>query len=113
MNDVRFAIRSLRKTPTLALAVILTLAVCIGATTAVYSVVYAVLFRPLPFADPQGILLFREIWKGHPGSVSVGNWADVKREDRLFQYLVPMTGASMNLAGADVPENVTGARVGT
>ena len=45
--------------------------------------------------------------------MSVGNWADVKREDRLFQYLVPMTGASMNLAGADVPENVTGARVGT
>ena len=65
MNDVRFAIRSLRKTPTLALAVILTLAVCIGATTAVFSVVYAVLFRPLPFADPQGILLVREIWKRH------------------------------------------------
>jgi predicted permease len=112
MNDIRFAVRSLRRSPTLALAVVLTLALCIGATTAVFSVVYAVLFRPLPFADPKGVLLFREIWMGHPGSVSVGNWADVKREDRQFAYLVPMSGASVNLAGSDVPENVAGARVG-
>jgi putative ABC transport system permease protein len=113
MNDIRFALRSLRRSPTLAIAVILTLAVCIGATTAVFSVVYAVLFRPLPFKDPQGLMLFTEVWKGRPGgSVSVGNWADTRREDRLFEHLVPMAGASVNLAGSDVPENVTGARVG-
>jgi predicted permease len=112
MTPFRFAIRSLRRSPTLAAAVILTLGVCIGATTAVFSVVYAVLFRPLPFADPSGILTLRERWKGMPGSVSVGNWADVKREARLFQYLVPMSGVSVNLAGADVPENVAAARVG-
>ena len=112
MANLRFALRSLRKSPTLSVAVMLTLALCIGATTAVFSVVYAVLFRPLPYADPDGVLLFREMWKGRPGSVAVGNWADVKREDRLFQYLVPMSGASVNLAGADVPENVAAARVG-
>ncbi|MGH7511371.1 MAG: ABC transporter permease [Gemmatimonadales bacterium] len=112
MNDIRFAVRSLRRSPTLAIAVVLTLGLCIGATTAVFSVVYAVLFRPLPFADPNRVLLFREAWKGHPGSVSVGNWGDAKREDKLFAYLVPMSGASVNLAGSDVPENVTGARVG-
>jgi len=113
MNDLRFAFRSLRRSPTLALAVVLTLALCIGATTAVFSVVYAVLFRPLPFADPQGVMLFQEVWRDMPGgSVSVGNWADAKREDHLFTYLVPMSGASVNLAGADVPENVTAARVG-
>ena len=54
MNDVRFAFRSLRRSPTLALAVVLTLALCIGATTAVFSVVYTVLFRPLPFAQMSG-----------------------------------------------------------
>jgi putative ABC transport system permease protein len=112
MTNLRFALRSLRKTPSLSVAIVLTLAVCIGATTAVFSVVYAVLFRPLPFADPGGVYVFREMWKGLPGSVSVGNWADVKREDRLFEHLVPMAGASVNLAGSDVPENVTGARVG-
>jgi putative ABC transport system permease protein len=112
MNDIRFAVRSLRRSPTLTIAVVLTLALCIGATTAVFSVVYAVLFRPLPFANPTELVLFREVWKGMPGSMSVGNWADAKREDRLFAHLVPMSGASMNLAGSDVPENVTGARVG-
>jgi predicted permease len=113
MHDIRFALRSLRRSPTLAIAMILTLALCIGATTAVFSVVYAVLFRPLPFKDPQGLMLFTEVWKGRPGgSVSVGNWADAKREDRLFEHLVPMSGASVNLAGSDLPENVTGARVG-
>ena len=44
--------------------------------------------------------------------MSAGNWADTRREDRLFQHLVPMQAASVNLAGADVPESVTGARVG-
>ena len=113
MNDIRFALRSLRRSPTLAIAVVLTLALCIGATTAVFSVVYTVLFRPLPFADPNGVVLVREVWKGrHAGSVSVGNWNDVKREDQRFAYLVPMAGASVNLAGSDVPENVTAARVG-
>jgi putative ABC transport system permease protein len=112
MSNVRLALRSLRKSPTLTGAVLLTLAVCIGATTAVFSVVYTVLLRPLPFAHPDEIVLVREMWKGMPGSVSVGNWADTKRDDRLFRYLVPTSGASMNLAGADAPENVAGARVG-
>lgn len=112
LQNLRHAARSLRKSPTLTLAVVLTLAVCIGATTAVFSVVYAVLFRPLPFAAPDGVLLFREVWRGMPGSVSVGNWADTQREDRLFQQLVPMQGTSVNLAGSEVPENVTAARVG-
>ncbi|HUR95396.1 MAG TPA: ABC transporter permease [Gemmatimonadales bacterium] len=112
LNGLRYAVRSLRRSPTLVVAVVLTLAVCIGATTAVFSVVYAVLFRPLPFADPGGVLLVREVWRGNAGSMSAGNWADLKRDDQLFAHLVPAQGASVNLAGADVPENVTGARVG-
>jgi predicted permease len=112
VNDLRYALRSLRRSPTLALAVVLTLAVCIGATTAVFSVVYAVLFRPLPFADAGALVSVRETWHDRRGSVSVGNWADLAREDRLFQDLVPMFGASVNLAGADRPENVAAARVG-
>ena len=61
-HDLRFAIRSLRKSPALAASPVLTLALCIGATTAIFSVVYSVLFRPLPFADPDGLLL-----RGRPG----------------------------------------------
>jgi putative ABC transport system permease protein len=112
LKSLRSSVRSLRKSPTLTAAVVLTLALCIGATTAIFSVVYAVLFRPLPFADPDQILLFREVWRGMPGNVSVGNWADTRRQDHLFQYLVPTQGASLNLAGSDQPENVPAARVG-
>ena len=112
LQQLRFAVRSLRRSPALTLSVVLTLTVCIGATTAVFSVVYAVLFRPLPYAEPDGVMLMREVWRGQQGSVSVGNWADTRRESRLFRYLVPVTGGSVNLAGADQPENLTAARVG-
>jgi putative ABC transport system permease protein len=112
LQNLRFAVRSLRKSPTLTAAVVLTLALCVGATTAIFSVVYAVLFRPLPFANPDQILVFREVWRGMPSDVSVGNWADTRRQDRLLQYLVPTQGASLNLAGTDQPENVPAARVG-
>jgi putative ABC transport system permease protein len=112
LQNLRYAARSLRKSPTLTLAVVVTLALCIGATTAIFSVVYTVLFRPLPFANPGRILLVSETWHGMTGAMSAGNWWDTKRADRLFQHLVPIQGASVNLAGTEVPENVTGARVG-
>ena len=73
LQNLRFAVRSLRRAPTLSASVILTLALCIGATTAIFSVVYTVLFRPLPFADPQGILLVRTYWRDLASSFSVGN----------------------------------------
>ncbi len=112
-RDLRFAFRSLRRTPALALAVVASLALCIGATTSIFSVVHAVLFRPFPFADPDGILVVHEIYRGSPGSFSVGNWADVKRDDQVFQYLVPLQRASVNLAVKDAPENVRAALVGS
>ncbi len=112
LHDIRFAIRSLRKSPALTASVVLTLALCIGATTAIFSVVYAVLFRPLPFTDPDGILLVRTHWRDMVSSFSAGNWADVHRQQRSFAYFVPAYGESVNLSGAEVPENVQGARVG-
>jgi putative ABC transport system permease protein len=111
-QNLRLAVRALRKSPSLAASVVLTLALCIGATTAIFSVVYAVLFRPLPYADPEGLLLIRSTWRGMPGSFSAGNWADMKRQDRVFAHLVPIYAETFNLAGTDTPENVTGARVG-
>jgi predicted permease len=113
LRDFRLAVRSLRRSPTFSLAVILTLALCIGATTSIFSVVYAVLFRRLPYTDPSGILLVRETWRGQPGSFSVGNWADTKRADQLFQHLVPLRGTRLNLATENAPENVDAARVGS
>ena len=112
LQNIRYAVRSFRKSPALTASIVLTLALCIGATTAIFSVVYTVLFRPLPFADPGQILLVRTTWKDMGSSFSVGNWADVKRQATTFEHFVPAYGESFNLAGSDTPENVDGARVG-
>ncbi len=111
-QNLRFALRSLRRTPTLALAVLATLAICIGATTSIFSVVHAVLLRPFPYADPGRLLYVYETYRGHEGSVSAGNWADARRASRLFDKLVPMQFASVNLSADGEPENVAAARVG-
>ncbi|MFL5515880.1 MAG: ABC transporter permease [Gemmatimonadales bacterium] len=111
-RSLRFALRALRRRPTLTVSVVLTLALCIGGTAAVFGTVYAVLFRPLPWADPEGVLIVREMWRGQVGAVSVGNWADLRRHDRLFEHLVPTYPQQLNLAGTDQPENVPAARVG-
>src|SRR6476646_7535768 len=111
-RSIRIAVRALRRTPTLTASVVLTLALCLGGTAAVFGAVYAVLFRPLPWAQPEGVLIVRELWRGHVGAMSVGNWADLRRRDRLFEHLVAAYPQQLNLAGSDQPENVPAARVG-
>ena len=112
LRSIRVAVRALRRTPTLTASVVLTLALCIGGTAAVFGAVYAVLFRPLPWAQPERVLLVHELWRGHEGSMSAGNWADLRRRDRLFEHLVPTYPQQLNLAGLEQPENVPAARVG-
>src|SRR5919107_1508145 len=112
VQNLRFALRALRRVPTLTLSAILTLALCIGGTAAVFGAVYAVLFRPLPWSHPEGVLVVRELWRGQVGAMSVGNWTDLRRRDRLFEHLVPTYPQQLNLAGLDQPENVPAARVG-
>ena len=62
-QNLRFAFRQLRKTPGFALAVVLTLALGIGATTAIFSLVEGVLLRPLPFKDADRLVLLEIVWE--------------------------------------------------
>src|SRR6201981_955874 len=91
LSDLRFSLRTLRRNPAFSAAAIVVLALGIGANTAIFSVVNAVLLRPLPFDDPSHIM---QIWhvppaKSFPGmsyfSVSPANFLDWQRQNTSFE----------------------------
>ena len=76
MQDLVFTIRQLRKNPGFTAVAVLTLALGIGGTTAIFSAVYAVVLQPLPLRDPSRLMLVGEIYQGAPHVMSVGNYVD-------------------------------------
>jgi putative ABC transport system permease protein len=109
-QDVVFAVRQLLARPGFAALSILTLALGIGATTAIFSTVHAVVLRPLPLPHPERIVAVYEEWRGNPGNVSAGNFTDVQRDARTFNALTAIQYSSFNLAREGAVERVIGAR---
>src|SRR4051812_35867558 len=83
-QDVSFAIRTLRRAPTFTLVAALTLAIGIGANTAIFSVVRGILLRPLPFSDPSRLVMVRSTYRGEPSTSSPANIADFRAQSRSF-----------------------------
>src|SRR5262245_49056673 len=111
LQDFRYAIRMLRKSPGFAAVAIGTLAIGIGANTAIFSLVRAVLLDPLPFGDASRIVAVMETWRGNRGNVAGGMFADLQRDSKSFDRLAATRFANMNLAVEDDAERVLGARV--
>jgi len=92
LPDLRQAIRSLRRRPAFALAAILTVALGVGANTAVYRVIYAVLLRPLPFRDPQRLM---QLWESTPVlpqlQVAVPDFDDWRNQTHSFAQMAAYT----------------------
>ena len=110
-QNLRFSIRMLWKNPGLTITILLTLALGIGANTAIFTVDYATLLAPLPYTDPnQLVWVWSKINEGH-NSVSAGDFTDWKRDSKVFQDIHAFTGADFNLATRDQPEVVPGSRV--
>jgi len=107
-GDLRFGSRSLRKTPVFTVVAVVALALGIGATTAILSVVNGVLLRPLPYADSDRLVVML-----HNGNnpVSPANVIDWKSQTRSFTDLAAAEYWSANLTSGDRPENVRGLRV--
>jgi len=106
LQDLRYAGRMLRKHRGFAALVALTLALGIGANSTIFSVVYSVLLRPLPYADSGQLVRVQESnpAKGFPTfSVSPANFLDWRDQNRSFQQIVGMTGQSFNYAGGEYP----------
>jgi putative ABC transport system permease protein len=100
----------LRKNPGLTTAVITTLMLGIGATTAIYTVVYAVLLAPLPYFSPEQLVMVWSKVNGHNNGISAGDFLDWKEQSKSFQQLAAWTGASFNLSTREQPEELPGMR---
>src|SRR5207248_2151341 len=112
IHDFRYAARVLRKTPAFTIVAVLTLAIGIGANTAIFSIVDAVLLRPLAMAMPERVMYLAEVWRGRDGGgVSVGNFADIREQNTVFSSFSASASAAFNLASADTPERIEGERV--
>jgi putative ABC transport system permease protein len=94
LRDVRYAIRSLASTPVLTLTALLVLSLGIGATAAIFSIANAVLFRPLPFADPGRLMQF--------GAMGVQEFQAYRQRSRSFDGLVSYQAINRNLNGASM-----------
>jgi putative ABC transport system permease protein len=108
-EDIRFGLRLLRKNPGFTVVAMLTLALGIGANTAVFSLVYAVLLRPLPFKDPSGLIVLNETTpKVGTVSVSYPNFLDWRSQSHAFSQMSAVHSVDFNLGGVDQPENISG-----
>lgn len=115
-QDVRFAARTFRHSKAFTAIAVATIALGIGATAAIFSVVDAVILKPLPFTDADRIVM---VWMDnrrlgvHEDLHSYPNLADLKAQNRSLQYLAPFWQSSVNLTGNGEPERVTAGLLAT
>src|SRR5882762_375733 len=107
LQNVRYSFRLLWKNPGFMLVAIATLALGIGANTAIFSVLYESLLAPMPYPDADRLMM---VWSKIDGRnpVSAGDFTDWKRQNKPFQDLVAWSGGNYNLATPEQPEMVSG-----
>ena len=112
VQDIRFGVRTLLKSPGFTLVAIATLGLALGANTAIFSFVNAVLLKPLPYDRPERIV---RVLEAPPGGgrngISTLNFLDWQKENNCFEFLAARTGGSVSLTGVDESVQIPGARV--
>src|SRR5689334_9125022 len=113
LQEIRFAIRSLRKKPGYALIAIVTIALGIGANSAIFNVVNAALIRPLPYANSDRLLLVGETIKQrtYPGQVSYGDYQQLKQETKTLDQVAGYAFSGKMLTGYGDAVMLHGGRV--
>ena len=112
LQQLTYAIRMLMKNPGVTLVAVITLALGIGANTAIFSVVNGVLLRPLQYKNPDRVV---SLWENVPGHgrwrAAPGNFFDWKKQNTLFEDMAAYGGSALTLTGAGEPEQLIGTRV--
>jgi putative ABC transport system permease protein len=113
IRDLRFGVRMLTKSPGFALVAVMTLALGIGANTAIFSVVNAVLLRPLDYRDPGRVVA---LWENVPAKggrwrVAPANFFDWKKQNQVFEEVAAFGASTLNLTGVGEPAELSGSRV--
>lgn len=103
-----YSFRLLRKNPGFTLIAAITLALGIGVNTAIFSVIYAVLLAPMPYPNPDQLVMVWSKIQGDRNVVSAGDYLDWKRQNKAFQDINAWSGANFNFATADQPEQING-----
>jgi putative ABC transport system permease protein len=112
LRDIRFSVRQLIKTPAFTIVAILTLGLGIGATSAIFSVVNAVLLRPLPYPEPERLVRVHEIVPQYGlFAVAPATFLDWRQQNSVFEHIAAYNAGSTTLAGAEGPERVPSAAV--
>ena len=112
LQDLRYGVRMLAKKPAFALVAVMTLALGIGANTAIFSVVNAVLLRALPYHNADRMVLINTVDpSGGRDGLSTPEFQDYQTEMKSLEDLVAVTSQSVNLTGDDRPDRVRGAFV--
>jgi putative ABC transport system permease protein len=112
LQDLRFGARALRRQPTFALIATLTLALGIGANAAIFSVVNAVLLRPLPWSDPDRAVMIWSRWTAFDKTwVAEGEVLDYRRRSQTLAEVAAWGDGQVNLTGDGEPERVSAANV--
>jgi putative ABC transport system permease protein len=117
LQDVRFCVRMLLQSPGFTLASMLCLALGIGGTTAIFSIVYAVLLRPLPYSHPEQLIRLYTEFPNFPNGglrrfwISPPEFLDLRRYSHSWQTLDAWVNGGANLAGGHEPVRVTASYV--
>ena len=108
LRNLGYSLRRLRKNPGLTLVVLLTLALGIGANTAMFTVDYASMIAAIPYPNPDQLVVVWSKINGYRNGTSAGDFLDWKRQSSAFQALDAFTGGAFNISTQDQPEFVTG-----
>jgi len=116
-QDLRYGARMLAKSPTYTTVAVIALALGIGANTAIFSVVNAVLLRPLPYIDSERLVIIesgdKQVGGENFGGISPADFWDLQDRSTAFEQIAAMSGGGFSLTGVENPESLPGARVST